>query len=410
MPALKLTIPGRYWDSQLHRGRLYLFDREGTIQTLDWDKLIERLPVKDAFRLALDWAFRRSDFLYRLAATGIFRDEEIRTILNRRFSILSDMDLVVEEEQFSDVSIGQQDNTFPFPHADSVIHYPRLYVSSQSGIFAATCNRRTKSPVSTHVDQLWDGPVLTVGAWYRSLALAAGEEGLWEYALGENYPSATKFKENPHRLSKEHCSDCQWAFYSIYGSSLNGPGILASYVNERDGTDREGRQSPRHRKFDRLVSEQEIFSGFADSATHYSWAAQDKICQAANGTMRVAKYQPWNREMPVQPHGFLPLENNGEAVVSAKVALFGTVVEFDSGLIVLTSHGYSHRFAGEPVSWRVFPHSRHYENHLHVIYDDRLEVHSFNHDHLVDQRKKISGTASFISNSRQANDASLVSY
>ena len=396
MPPLKLIIPGRYWDSQLHRGRLYLFDREGTIQTLDWDKLIERLPVKDAFRLALDWAFRRSDFLYRLAATGIFLDEEIRTILNRRFSLLSETALVAEIEQTGDVFIGQQDNTFPFPHADSTIYNRRLYVSSQSGVFAATCNRGTKNPVSTHLDQLWDAPVLTLGAWYRSLALAAGEEGLWEYELGENYPLPTKFKENPRCLSKEHCSDCQWAFCSIYGSSLNGPGILASYVSERGGTDRDGRQSPRRRKFDRLVSEQEIFSEFGDSATYYSWAAQDKICQAANGTMRVAKYQPLNRERPVQPHGSLPLESNGEAVVSAKVALFGTVVEFDSGLIVLASDGYNHRFVGEPVSWRVFPRSRYYENHLHVIYDDRLEVHSFNHDHLVDQRKKISGMAGFI--------------
>ena len=409
MPALKLIIPGRYWDSQLHRGRLYLFDREGTIQTLDWDKLIERLPVEDALRLALDWAFRRSDFLYRLAATGIFRDEEIRTILSRRFSLLSEMALVAEKEQIGDVSIGQQDNTFPFPHADSTIYNRRLYVSSQSGVFAATCSRGTKNPVSTRVDQLWDGPVLTLGASYGSLALAAGEEGLWEYALGEHYPWPTNFKENPHCLSREHCSECQWAFYSIYGSSLNVPGTLASYVRERDETDRDGRQSPRHRKFDRLVPEQEIFSEFGESAAHYSWAAQDKICQAANGTMRVAKYQPWSRERPVQRHGSLPLENNGEAVVSAKVALFGTVIEFDSGLIVLTSDGYSHRFVGEPVSWRVFPYSRHYENHLHVIYENRLEVHSFNHDHLVDQRMKISGMASFITNRQRVIDPSLVS-
>ena len=209
--------------------------------------------------------------------------------------------------------------------------------------------------------------------------------------------------------SSEHCGECQWAFYSIYGSSLNGPGILASYLREEDESERGGRRPVKHRKFDQLVSEQEIFSDFGETPVHYSWAAQDKICQAANGTIRVAKYEPWNKERPIQPHGSLPLDHHGEAVVSAKVALFGTVVEFDSGLVVLTSDGNRHRVAGEPVSWRVFPRSRHYENHLHVIYDDRLEVHSFNHDYLVDQRDKISGMSSFISNRRQAFDSSMLS-
>ena len=292
MPALKLIIPGRYWDSQLYQGRLYLFDREGTILTLDWDKLIEQLPVDEPLRLALVWAFKQSDFLYRLAAMGLFRDEEIRAVLNRRFSLLSEMALVVEEEQIRHVSIGQQDNRFPFPHADAAIYYRQLYVSSQSGIFAANCSKRTKNPVSTRVLRLWDGPVLARGASYGSLALAAGEEGLWEYGLGGTYPWLTQLRENPHCLSSEHCGECQWAFYSIYGSSLNGPGILASYLREEDESEGDGRRPVKHRKFDQLVSEQEIFSDFGETPVHYSWAAQDKICQAANGAIRVAKYEP----------------------------------------------------------------------------------------------------------------------
>ena len=317
--------------------------------------------------------------------------------------------LVVEEEQIRQVSLGQQDNLFPFPHADSTIYYRRLYVSSQSGIFATNCNRRTKRPVSSRIEKLWDGPVLTLGASYGSLALAAGEEDLWEYALGDYDPWLTDFKKNPHCLAKQHCSECQWAFYSIYGSSLNGSETLASYFLEKAESDDERRKSYKRRKFEQLVSEQEIFSDFEESTVYYSWAARDKICQAANGTIRVARYEPWNRERPIQPLGSLTLEHHDGAVVSAKVALFGTVVEYDSGLIVLTSDGYSHEVADEPVSWRVFPRSRHYENHLHVIYDDRLEVHSFNHDYLVDQRKKISGVSSFGTHNRKTFDSLMLS-
>ena len=394
MPALRLTIPGQYWDTQLYKGRLYLFDRDGGILTLNWDKLIDLMPTHDNLKLALICAFKRSDYLYNLAATGILRDKDIRALINKRFSVLAEHTLEVDKRQIQRASSGQQDNKFPFPHADSTIYYNRLFVTSQSGIFEAACDGSTNPPVSTKIEELWGGPGLALGASYGSLAIAAGEEGLWEYALRGEFGWITKYKENPHRVSKQHCSESQWAFHSIYGSSFNGSGVLASY--EKDESSDEGHK---YRKFDKLVSEQEIFSDFEEQdsqmkkpAVYYSWAAQDKICQAANGTIRVAKYQPYSKkENPTKSFGSLELGNHDGEVVSAKVALFGTIVEYDSGLIVLTSDEDRYFIPGEAVSWRVFPRSRHYENHLHIIYDDRLEVYSFNHDYLVDQRKKKSG-------------------
>ena len=145
------------------------------------------------------------------------------------------------------------------------------------------------------------------------------------------------------------------------------------------------------RDLDRVIPDSEIFANFEHLEGEYSWAAQDKICQAANGSIRVARYEPWNEKSPLRRLGVLPLARQGEAVVSAKIALFGTVVELDSGLIVICSDETILDVGGEPVSWRVFPRSRHYENHLHVIHDDHLEVLSFNHDYLVDQQTKVSG-------------------
>ena len=411
MSPLKLTIPGRYWDTQIYRGRLYLFDREGSILTLDWDKLIENLPADNSLKLALVCAFKRSDYLYRVAATGIFHDREFKAILNSRFSTLAETPLVIEEKQRKEASLGQQENLFPFPHADSTIYSRRLYVSSQSGVFSASCNGQTKYPVSTRVQKLWDGSVLALEASHGSLALAAGEEGLWEYDLstvGEGGSqdsllsspfSRRSDSETPLRsLAEQHCSECQWAFYSIYGSSLNGPGVLAVRHRTREESDTPG-------QFERLISEKEIFPDSENPVGVYSWAAQDKICQAANGSIRVAKYQPWDQEAPIKRLGSLSLERHGEAIVSAKVALFGTVVELDSGLVVISSNGETFSIDSEPVSWRVFPRSRHYENHLHIIYDDRLEVLSFNHDYLLDQREKVSGISGWFGDNQKSFDS-----
>ena len=393
MPPLKLVIPGRYWDSQIYRGRLHLFGMDGDILTLNWDKLVEGLQVRDDLRLAVRSAFRRSDYLYGVAVTGIFHDAEIRGVMSRRFRSLSQTALEVRRQEIDGTRLGLQENRFPFPHADSEIYCRRLYVSSRNGVFAAGCGGSTKYPVSTRIEPLSEMPVSAVRASYSSLALAAGEEGLWQYRLDR--PGDGSRNE---RVARQHCSECQWVFHSIYGSSPDGAGVLASYRKvPAEWSDRKGVEYPSvsraewRRTLDRVIPDIEIFSDFEEPAGEYSWAAQDKICQAANGSIRVARYEPWNEEAPLRQIGTLPLARQGETVVSAKVALFGTVVEMDSRLVVICSDGESVEVRGEPVSWRVFPRSRHYENHLHVIHEDRLEVLSFNHDYLVDQNAKVSG-------------------
>ena len=385
MPPLKLTIPGRYWDSQIYRGRLHLFGMEGDILTLDWDALIGRLRVRDDLKLAARSAFQRSDFLYGVASTGIFRDAEIRAIMSRRFHDLSQMPLELSRQEIDQTALGRQDNLFPFPHADSEIYNRRLYISSRAGVFAANCGGSTKYPVSTSIARLSEMPVSAVRASYRSLALAAGEEGLWQYDL-DDFRDGSRTE----RVASQHCSECQWAFHSIYGSSATGAGVLASYLKRRERAEWTEREEW-HRTLDRVIPDSEIFADFENPDGEYSWAAQDKICQAANGSIRVAKYEPWNEKSPLRRLGVLPLARHGEAVVSAKVALFGTVVELDSGLMVICSDETMLDVCNEPVSWRIFPRSRHYENHLHVIHDDRLEVLSFNHDYLIDQQAKVSG-------------------
>ena len=87
----------------------------------------------------------------------------------------------------------------------------------------------------------------------------------------------------------------------ILGSSARGSGFLASYHKTRAGS------RVYSREFHELISEEKIFPDSEDAVGAYSWAAQDKICRAANGSIRVAKYQPWDEETPVQQIDFLSL-------------------------------------------------------------------------------------------------------
>ena len=397
MQPVRLTVPGRYWDTQAYSGCLYLFEDTGSIRTLDWDRVIEGWAIEEHLRLALRCAFQRGDYLYGRQLQLLFSDSEIKGILKNKFEALTSYDLELSQRRLEGTTIKTQDVSFPFPHADSTIYKSNLYVASQSGVFSASCHNSRKSrPLSTRPEKKWDAPVVSVSASYDTLALAAGDEGLWELPINDKGGPCVGLPE-PIPISHQTCQECSWAFYSIYGSSHVGSGYLAAFTLEKDqqtsypAPELLGRSElPSPRTFDRLVSDEEIFEHRG-----YSWGAQDKLCQVTDGQVQVVRYEPRRAETVerLTNIGSLQLEEWKGDVVSGGVALFGTIVELENAIVILPSQGRPITLPGEPVNWRVFPGSKHYKNQLHVIYEDRLEILSFNHDYFVDQKAKLSGTS-----------------
>lgn len=55
-PALHLVIWGKFWDSQIYSGTLYVFGLSGELVKFSWPKLIADLPVPTELRVAADVA------------------------------------------------------------------------------------------------------------------------------------------------------------------------------------------------------------------------------------------------------------------------------------------------------------------------------------------------------------------
>lgn len=375
-----ITIPGNFWDSQIYAGKLYLFGWDGDIRTLDWDRLINEWPIDDNHKFALKCAFARSDLLYGDRWTIMSEDDEIKKLIQKKFNRISKVHLDLPEERLDKFTIARQANLFPIPHADSSIYGRNLFIASRSGLYRVTCGRGTKYPLSTKVYKVWDCPLFAISPLYGTLALAAGDEGLYEFSINGNYVHENQIKQHNSR----NCTDCSWVYYSIYGSSHIDDGFLAAYVKERD----EAQGMLWSRRFDRLVSSNEIFQNHG-----YSWGTKDKIYQVSDNKLQVVKYEPRSEEPQgiFSKIGVIDLQSEEDGIVAGDSTLFGTIIEFNSSLKVLTSDGNIITITGEPVSWRTFIRSKHYENHLHIIYDDRLEIWSFNHDYFIDQQKKVSG-------------------
>lgn len=411
MQPLKLSIPGRFWDSQVYAGRLYLFHIDGSIRIFNWDRLMEEFGIGDDLKLAMHCAFAGSDFFYGTAMGRVFQDRQVREVIRAKFDRLAEMELHLTEKQLQGAMIAHRPTDLPFPHTDSRIYGYTLYVSSQRGVWEAACHKSLKYGLAARAERRWDNGVLDLAIYGNALALAAGAEGLWETRIGEtrwlydNDDSQDQWEFTP--VAKRDCSKCDWAFNSVFGSSHLGNGFLAHFdvkevkdlpnVGEMDAEQYEhkffGRGERPFRKLQSVRDANEIFQGQG-----YTWAFYDKLYQAERGVIRICRYRPWadEDEEIITQLGEVRLADWKGQVVSAGVAVFGTIIECENAVVVLGSDGENQTIPGEPVRWRAFPRSRNYENHLHLIYEDRLQIWSFNHDYFVDQKEKKMGVKPYL--------------
>lgn len=382
MQPLKIIIPGNYWDSFIYEGRLYIFGLEGSIQSIDWNNLIQSWNLPEELRIAFKCAFLRSDYLYSNEVHDLLDDPEVKQIVVAKFKSLAQLQLEISKPVLKKHFKGEQDNPCPFPHSDIEVYNRNMYFSSAQGIFRSTCNRKTRYPISTRPEKEWEGPSLGISASYGSLAIAAGNEGLFEMDLGHGY--STNPREKIRNLSPESCRDCGWTYFSVFASSEES-GFLAKFSKTVDGEYNYNAD----RKFERVETASEIFG-----SQGYSWGVQDKLCQAYQNEIKIMRYSPWGDQESesITNLGSVKFDKWKGNIISATTTNFGVIVELENAIVVFPSKGQSITLKGEPVNWRTFPRSKHYENQLHIIYNDRLEIFSFNQDYLLAKEDKILGT------------------
>lgn len=401
MRPVRLVVPGSYWDSLIYAGRLYLFDLTGAVLTLDWDRLIDAWPIPEDLRLTLACAYRRSDYLYGNRWDLLFGDQGVRELITSKFLRLASMYLEVDRNLLEVYTLGIQDCPFPFPFSDATVYGKTIYSSSSRGVFSATCNKRTELPISTRSRHLSDISSYSIAASYMTLVMAGGDDGLFEIPLQHWLE-----RSNERAVDNGSCDKCSWMFQSIYASSRREPGRLLDYQKVSSGRmngsffDSDAVEQP-ERSLRGIVQDTEMFR-----FTGFSFGQHDKICKMNGRAFEVARYRPWSKadeprivglgvvDIPTESHEReLSVDNAG--IIDGAVSHFGVIIEHGKRLTVFSSDGEIATIAGDIVNWRVFPRSKHYENQLHIAFEDRLEIWSFNGDYFVDQEQKVLGAQHF---------------
>jgi hypothetical protein len=387
--AIRLTIRGRFWDSQLYSGSLYLFGVSGELWTVDWDKLVAGIPIPDRLRIAADLALLGNQKLYEIGAQFLLRDTEIHELLKGKFRDLGLMPVL--EVALPDNCV--RGNPLPFPHNDSEVHYQRLYVGASDGLYAFATAENHNSNERLH---LCEAPALRIAAKLRTMAQAAGTDGLFAVRLsGDSEPADGESPDQATHVSHLPCTSCEWAFNSVVASGYDNSIYLAPFdLKEPQRNGGTGRRSTR-RRFDRIIPDEEIFQTGETGLRGFSWGAGDRLFRFNAGHVNVITYKPprGRNRYNFRFKGDITLDatETFTDVVAARAAPFGSVIEKDDSLLILLSTGLSMHLDGEPTNWRIFPRSRNYVNQLHVIYRDRLDIWAFTHDYFVDQEEKLSG-------------------
>ena len=400
MPPLKLSILGDYWDAQIYRGKLYLWHLNGDLSTYDWNKFVRETSLKLPSPLAFELAFAQGDALYR--GDYLRSHREFRSWIHGRISSLHGIEFVFDSRDMYPYRTDSQGNPFGDLPGDAEVYNRKIYAVTDSGLWSATFGGRTKHSISTRPQKMWDAPLLGVRAKNQRLALAAGDEGVFEYALGEESTDFPLHELTPqvdryvHHLATSHCSQAEWEHSSIFASSAIGEGYLVGFAWESVPIQYESSFSSRRRRFVSCFNQSEMF-GPNSSRLSYTWGADGKV-YGYDSSGAVSGIQFTQKELMNHPDkafkslGVKELQGQIGPVSSAGVTNFGTIIEFDERLVVETSDDETHIVDGPVTRWRVYPRATLYENHLHVILDDRIDILAFTNDYFLDQSAKFFGT------------------
>lgn len=391
MNPARINIQGNYWDCQIYRGRLYLFTINGTVKTIKWNELIDSLQEDVFVRIALNYAYKNGRNLYHPELHDLFGDDDIRDLLRRKFNSLSTKDFTITEEQLQEFLIAEQDSPFNELHTDSEVLSNKLYVLTHNSLESTTIHTKSKRyPVERNPEKHFDLYGFSIRAnKFARLAVSAGDDGLMEYNGSSSYLWSFHNAKRMIKVSDRHSSFADYSFLSIYNSSLAGDSFM-SYFTWDDNLRRKKPERIKRAEY----SEETIFENTLKSS-YLSWGSNEKIYRAVEGGLEMVRFNNYAKtdDSIFSSTKFIPLQLWKGKVLSASIAYFGTVLHCENAVVVMLSDGSYFNIPGEISRVRIYPRSLNYENHLHVIHDNKLEIYSFNNDYFVDQKSKDFGFA-----------------
>lgn len=405
LAPLKLVIPGKFYDCQIYRGKLYAWTLDGSVQVYNWNKIVNHIVMpKFQVRLPFVFGFLEGNFLYNKRVAYVFWEESYRSLLLNQYQSLVNKSVIISAEELATAKLQELDLPMSELPIDTEVYANNIYFTIDTGLFRRVLHNSTDNlSIGPKDTKLWDCRVLALHAnKYPQIALSAGSEGLFELNLVREdamRPQVIESIENTqvYKISSKPSSFSNYSFLSVFSSSYVDESFMALFNWKPLSNDNKERLSGRdhkvYRDFDKIIEEKNIFGDIDDS--EICWGIDDKIYRIKGNILSILKFNNAAKlgkgEEYYKLLNNVTLPDNIGRPISAGVSHFGIILEFTKSVLVLQSDGNITTIPDEVIRWRIYPRSKNYLNHLHLIYDDRLEIYSFNHDSLVNQETKLIG-------------------
>lgn len=395
IPPLKIIIKGQYYDCQIYRGKLYLWTLNGDIEIYDWNKLINRFVIPMfSEHIPFVFAFMEGNFLYDKKVSYIFSDLLYRKLLFNQYKALESKLIEISDKALEDTLLYKNNVPMGELPIDTEIYANNVYFALDSGLYRKVLHSSETEPALGPKDtKLWDNRILTLKAnKYPQIALSAGSDGLFELNMVKESVLKPKLLEEIdntklYKVSEKASSFSNYSFLSLFSSSYVDDSFIALFNWKSFSSPKEKKV---YREFEKFIEEKEIFG--IQNQDELSWGIDDKIYRINNDKLIIYKFNNSpNLKKGETYYSFLKeinLPSNMGLPISVGTTYFGVILEFTNGILVLRSDGYTTVIPEEVIRWRVYPRSKNYLNHLHLIFNDRLEIYSFNHDVLMNQQTK----------------------
>ena len=392
---IKITINGDFWDCYIYRNRLFVVSMDKTMNVINWEKTVNNLFKTKNY--GAECAFLHSDYLYSIKDDKLFDDQDFKQLAIEKINKLNDEALNID---FSSLFLDSNSMKFDQLTIDFEIYNNGLYFSDSSGFYFADINFDRKNPINkNNICQLWDRPVQSINISSSGrIALSTLSDGLYEYNEREFfYDGAVSVEQFPsiYLISKDHSTTANWVFSSLINYSYIDSSKLFPFHWKKE----------KNSSYTLIRDEELILEDKNDNIkedTIYA-AGNEKVYQISKNGIKGFVFRQNLDEQSEKNHFKIiddlesinnwPMSDD-DIFIQSRVTDFGIIIETTNSLYVIESDRTIHKYGNlndKIVKWRVYPRSNCYSNQLHIVYDDRIEIISFNNDCFLDQNNKSIG-------------------
>ncbi len=326
----RLSLIGDFFDCQLYGGRLYLWTFNGSLQVYNYRAII---------REWINMHHGGQGSPCQQYENGVSQMSMGPEVL--RPFLLCERDYLENE----------------FPTGTEVLS-GGLYESNAKGLFTCKVPLFSSQFDQAPVTKLSDMPLVFIsGAQRRGLVCAAGSDGLfWLQSVTGNGELVQV--SNRQTIRANFCNP------GIYAHSSVGESYLL--VND-DG------------QYNSIFSATDLYPRVC--GPQMTWCWENSFYLADNHILRV--YEFVTSDQPMLLKGEIHFFYWKGGFVSAGSSQCGTVVELDNAICLFedwdAKDGHT-TILGPVTRWRMYPRSKAFSSHVHIIFDDRLDIVVMNDD------------------------------